>query len=294
MNDTTIAYDGTVTFWSCAKADRDKLVEVLTALGKGYEKFVPKQRTPAAALKAALEVIAKDKRSRLHNGAEDIVVMPLRDRTKNGFEVVKVKKGMRSNEYPQIFAAKVRASGLAIEVTTTSTGDRTGESPDLGFVTDLWNEEMATLPQHSVGAMFKQLASIKFDAVSLRPMGGLYWMPDGSKEDWEELCKAVESACGATVHNISHKMDIAALRAVKEGLTNEVEQECGRIADEALPDDIEDRLGERALESRKEEAIAVRNKIKRYEAILGETMDELTELAKLTERAAATAILQTL
>src|SRR5438093_130297 len=69
----------------------------------------------------------------------------------------------------------------------------------------------------------KSLVSIctKLGGISLKPSGGVYWIPDHNLGDWVCVAQAVErcpvhGACA--VYLIRHSMDEDAMRAVRDGL----------------------------------------------------------------------------
>jgi hypothetical protein len=107
---------------------------------------------------------------------------------------------------------------------------------------------------------------------------------------WERTTEAVGLAADAgrsVGYSITHELDEAAVLAVRDALVAEVTAETRRIAADIQSGE----LGERAIESRKNEAAALRQKVVRYESMLNVALDGLKQGLESIEQSQAIAAL---
>lgn len=125
------------------------------------------------------------------------------------------------------------------------------------------------------------------DAVGLREGGGLYFVPRAKLDGFRRECAALRAASGHTVHACpaAHSEDVVG--AVLSGLRAEATELYGRIE----RDLTENEVGTRAIESRRCAIVALRAKLGRYEALLGEALPDITERAGLLDAALVQAAL---
>lgn len=122
----------------------------------------------------------------------------------------------------------------------------------------------------------------------IRPTGGLYWLPERSLSAWEGLAGVVEKASvggRSVIYTIRHRFDADSIRAVRDALLKEVEDEVEGIIREVDSGD----LGEVALGNRAAKAEALQAKVRQYEMILGERLDDARGLAEKAEMSATAA-----
>ncbi len=128
----------------------------------------------------------------------------------------------------------------------------------------------------------------KLNVARIRPTGGLYWLPERSLPAWEGLAGVVAKAgVGGrnAMYTIRHRFDADSIRAVRDALLKEVEDEVEGIIREVDGGD----LGERALGNRAAAAEALQAKVRQYEIILGERLDDARVLAEKAEMSATAA-----
>jgi hypothetical protein len=87
----------------------------------------------------------------------------------------------------------------------------------------------------------------------------VYWVPGHKLDEWAAVAQAVERAATgrpSAVYVIKHRLDVDAVRAVQDAVVGEVRADAERIAAEVGTGE----LGGRALDTRRKEAQALREK----------------------------------
>jgi hypothetical protein len=272
MNVRTISHDGAVVFWSAGPTSRDLLNARLQNLG--LEKFTPNPTTDESALKAALKDYAQSKSPTLKPHGRDKIVEKHRRRA-DGFDVVDVeRKGKdESNDYVVDFAARVEQGQVVV-------------SKGYANVYELQerfhaHKEALTGAQAS-GAMVKLMAHL--GGTCLKDEGGVYWLPGKAIEAWDQVIAAFEETGATTkVYRMVVAMDMQTIRAVRDAITKEVSTAAGTLIEEIKANDFRDS----ALERRRQTALALRERVREYEAILGEALSHLHVVLDVAEQAAA-------
>jgi hypothetical protein len=258
-----------VLLWSLAEwSVQQQIKEGLLDLGLG--KYVPEPRTPAAALKGALEELF---------ALPSQLVRPIK--SKDGFTVVEEFRGANANSYATLLTAKIDKD---LRITTTPYDQTQAED-----LVKRFNTHMGLLGPAQVGGSL--VAILKgMGATSLRPGGALYWLPEDKLDQWQGVCGVYQGAGKGRQNNlyvIRNVMDADAIRAVRDAIVNEVRSDAYRIEREVQSGE----LGEKALENRKEQAEELRRKIGVYEDILGIGLNQLTDAVNKADNAACVAAL---
>jgi len=89
------------------------------------------------------------------------------------------------------------------------------------------------------------------------------------------------------VYVLRHRLDAESVRAVRDAVVAEVQNEAKRIQEDVLQGD----LGGRALETRKKLAQALRDKVLLYEDVLNVGLVDLHRVVDAADQAAASAAL---
>jgi hypothetical protein len=260
---------GAVTFWTIGgHTSREMLRVGLEAAGFG--KFTPEPRPAPAALKDALQ----------HQlGGPRVLIRPLD--TKDGFCVVEERRGKDANDYQHSLTAKINAETL--QITFTPFDDRAQA------VTHGFNLQLGMLmPAQVSNALVTILDSL--GGTRLRPTGAIYWLPEHRLDEWQRVAGAVERAAAgrpSAVYLLRNQMDADAVRAVRDAIVAEVQQEAERIQREVASAE----LGERALENRRTQAGELRKKIALYEELLGVGLHGLEQAVDAAEQSVAMATL---
>lgn len=128
------------------------------------------------------------------------------------------------------------------------------------------------------------------DAVALRDSGGVYFVPRHRMMAWRGAARALAASGASRVLMIPALPNDEVVAAVVDAVTSEAEAECARLEEEVMRDG-EDALGKRALASRLERTDAAKEKLARYEALLGTKLDVVRERLLRARGAVAAALL---
>ncbi len=269
MVEGSLDVGGAVVFWSLADGtDRDTLRGGLAPLG--LESFVPDPRPASAVLRDALEDVL---------GGPRVLVRPLAAR--DGFAVVTEDRGTQSNTYTTGLVARVM--GDPAEFTFDPIDERSHR------VIEKYREHAGRIPAGQLSAAMVRIVE-SLGGTRLRPSGAVYWVPGHKLTDWTAVAHAVEAAAMGrpnAVYLIKHKLDADAVRAVRDAVVAEVKADAARIVQEVNAGD----LGDRALETRRTQAAALRDKVLLYEDVLSVGLTGLHAAVDAADQAAATAAL---
>ncbi len=256
---------GAVVFWSIAEFSNHKtLVDGLKDMG--YPKSAPLPRTPGACLKEALSDVL---------GNAKTLIRPLDSKRDEGFCVLSEDRGEDSNSYTHSLTAKVNPDTLQISLNPfddRANGIAAAFNKQLGLVR----------PAQVTGSMTSVLRALA--GTSLRPKGSVYWIPDFAIDQWKRLSDLVELSAvsgKSAVYTVRNIMDGDSMKAIRDAIITEVLSEAGKINDEINTGE----LGDRALASRKKQAIDLHEKISQYEAILTLGLDKLHDAVDQAEQA---------
>lgn len=260
--------DAAATFWN--SASYLKLAELKTGLASiGFEKFAPSARTPSAALRDALEEVFPSKNHKVEKTLEP-----------NSFEVIHVERGAKKNRYNHIATVGID-TGAQVELVPF-------EQALAERIVWAFNKHLGLVTAPAVTATLTSLIE-SFHGQALRKKGGLYWLPMKALADWRriaEVVEAVPSFGGKTaVYLINHSLGSDEVRAVRDAIVREVDEESARIHQEVMSGD----LGDRALETRLAQAEDLRKKITLYEELLHVGLGDLRETLEQAEEACCAA-----
>ena len=270
MIESTVEVGGAVVFWTaCAFTDRDKLIAGLSPLH--LEEFVPDPRPAASILKDALEETL---------GGPRTLVRPLARR--DGFTVIKEERGADDNCYVTELIARVR------DIDPPSI-DYTPWDERAGRVNAAFARHAGRLPAVQLSACLVKLVEF-LGGTRLRPTGAVYWIPGPKLDEWVSIAQAVEAASEgkpSAVYLLRHRLDADAVRAIRDAVVSEVQTATARIAEDISAGE----LGSRALETRKQHAQELREKVLLYEDLLNVGLAELHRAIDSADQSAATASL---
>ena len=246
---------GAMTYWSLGQQTDPQILQ--NGLSQfGLPDYSPKPRTWLMSLKAALaEMFAKPEE----------LVRPLKNRKKDGYTVVVEKKGKYENTYTREVNAGVDPDSGHVQITAGYA--------NISELQRLANHFHRVLPSSSVSDMLTKIIHEQLGGVSLKTNGGLYFIPEDSIRSWQDIIMVVEAAAVEPTTNdlsvVPLEMNDMTLRDIKRSITREIE-----AAAECLRKDIvENKLGDDALLNRAVRASQLRDRIRRYETILGHTLE---------------------
>ena len=271
MTPNHLRLGGAVVYWTLSEFTlRERLADGLGDAGFGD--LAPDRRPATAALKAALDQTL---------GGSRILIRPLQSR--DGFAVVEERRGQNENLYFQTLSARVQGEGLLARLVFTPQDERSLA------VQQAFDLHQGLIASHQVSECLVRIVE-RLGGTRLRPSGGFYWLPEGKLGPWQEVSSAVEKAAFGRPHAcyvLRVAMDADAVRAVRDAIVAEVMTEACRIREEVLSG----ALKERALESRRLEAVDLRDKVALYEQLLDTGLASLRQAIDAAEEAAAAAAL---
>lgn len=271
IDSSSMRLDGVITFWTKGSFyDFQKLKDGYEALSLGD--LAPALSTADANLQYALRKVY-DNTGLLVRSSD------------GGFNIVKEERGEKGT--PNRYEVK-----HAFWLDGVKHNELMMSPPDYDkakVVAERFNEFCSLVP---LGAVTRSLVAVvdKLKGIPLSPTGGFYWLPAAAVDTWSQLGRVIEGASAygqAVVYLVRHSFDHDAVRAVRDALVADAEAEAKRIEKEVMEDD----LGEKALNNRKDQANEIMDKLSLYESILGETLEGIKgHLGSVGEMAAVAAV----
>lgn len=266
MLEQSIRVSGATVSWSLTPTNREALRQVYGA--HGFEEHLPPETSDRAALKGAMEDVK----------GKNQIVQALKTPSQNGYELVNVARGVSHNDYTNNFSAWI------------SNGEvQTGYGfTDKTLLQERFTYRKGLLAPSGVSESLKVIV-LTMDAVVVYP--GTYWVPQQSLPRWQALAKEVEQLGEGEnrLRQLTTVMDENTAREVRDALIAEMNKAATTIAEDLASGT----LGDKALESRKDQALALHRRIEKYEGILDETLEQLHATVEAVEQAAVLATLQT-
>ncbi len=260
METTRFDIAGAAVYWTLGEnTDFNRFSSALSAAG--FRKHVPERPTDYACL-----------RDTLQDDQSGAVVFPVKGTPTPTFEVVRVRGDgeAKRNEYRHVMTASVTASGN-IE---TDTGD---PATDYRLTAAFrWRREQ--LPYHLVSRALVEIV-FQLQGVTLRPSGGIYWIPSAALERWEMVANAIQAGSQKNKsYALRTMLDEHSATALREALAAEIEREADSINSTLSNPET----GLRSATTQRQKAKSLRRKIEAYENSF--TM-ALPELKKQLDRA---------
>lgn len=249
---------GCVVFWkSAAKSSKDVIDSGLQRLG--LEKHQPDERKAPALLHAALGDVLSDVTA---------VIRPLKKRA--GWQIFLEEKGEKQNVLHDHGCAYVNGSDSWSGFTFEGKIGEKSEDIHRSFL-----EEARWVGGGTVSTILIDVLK-SLGGITLRQSGSVYWLPIEHRQKWEEVCNVFELAAqhaGDTmIHNLEVRFDPSAVRAVAEGVSEEIGKEISEIYERLTTDG-----GLRESTSKKlHERIAfLKEKAASYEGALGQSLESI-------------------
>lgn len=270
MEHSQIKIGGAVVFWKLeAEFNRGAVVSGFASIG--MDDYAPDERPDGQCLKEALA----DEFNFLDGKGKTVMVNALKE--KGAFEVVLMEKGEQQNDYRQVCWAKAKEGEISLYNTN-------GHSPGI-------RERFAARKAVVSGSQVSQSLINMLDdrqAVSLRPNGGVYWIPASLIGWWSRVCGTIEKAGGGKTacYCLSTVHDPDMVRAVAGGIADEVDKVVREINNEMFSDAEKSSDDYRKL---RDKARNMGERLKSYEVHLDSSLSALRAAIEETETAAATA-----
>ena len=261
-----LASNGGVVYWKTSDTPRDLLVTALS--GAGLENLIPSPRAPEAILVSSLKALAS------RHKTDDVEFIITRTTDPKTFVV----------HFTQICSATY----------CTPAGIYTVD--DIGVVSVAgYPAQAVPFSQEEIQAQFQFQASVvsgaalgkvlvnvlaTLGAVTLRPSGAIYWVPQDGLPQVEYIASVLGQANEKVRVYVLHTvLDAQAITAVRDALVAEVTAASHQVREDLKSND----LGERAIQTRKKNAKALHERVSQYELIFGETLATLHEAIQVAE-----------
>lgn len=260
---------GAVVYWTLSgEFDVDALARAWAAEGLDPT-HLPAPTSPERALRRAVDEL----RDRAH------MVRRLPDGS--GYAVVaEHQHAAKFNHYEQSLVAYLDAGQLVVEP---------AGHPDAERVIDAYERALSRFDGGDASGILIG-ACRRLRAVSLRTMGGIYFVPQPAMPELERVTRALEACSANRVWRLPAMRSEDAARAVLAAVSEEVEAEAARMEEE-LAREGDDALGERALGTRAERAATLRRKTDEYERLLGASLGDARDRLERVQAALAAAAL---
>ena len=199
----------------------------------------------------------------------------------DGYELVAIQHGKSENDYPNVLAAKVDINGT--ELVDITRGRWRVDC--LHELQQEYNTNRATISGSAMSQMLVETVQL-LNGTCTRSVGGNYYLPSGSSNDWEELVQAIDST-GTTAIEVTRITEPTPsnLRAIFAGITHEMASKSESLLDKISRGE----LGKRALEHRETTLNQMRKKMREYENILESPLQNVRKALEKTETAIAMA-----
>lgn len=203
-----IESNGAIIFWATNPMPRTNLTQIMSQLTTTPKK-IKDETPPKVALKRALVYIHPKK---------------LIDKTEKGFTVVNSRKGVTVNNYDD---------QESVEATFTSTPLSEWE-PGLQ---ENYKIQVLLAAKAEVGASLKHYAIESLSGISIRPAGGMYWIPEYSCDKWEQAGQLFEDS-GTVLYICRTVLNTKTLIGIEDAMNrelDEIEEEIAKRFEANLP-----------------------------------------------------------
>lgn len=166
---------------------------------------------------------------------------------------------------------------ITVEVTPIGTLRFTPPDEDpvlVKHVRQLYEENLLGIGATATGEWLSQRVIPFLDGIRLKERGGDYYVPPTQVDNYRRIKRALASVSRSRLRGMPVLNCEDAVEILLEGLAEQFSSECNQLLNEL------NALGERALETRKNKLEALRQKVARYEATLGQKMPALHEQAE--------------
>lgn len=287
MNDTQrYSLNGIQVFWDNVPTPRRSIRDVLDA--HSLSDLLPDEVTKEKALRQALSLFT----SEIECPAGHVwMIRGLKNLKQNGYEVKLEKKDETENDATQAFRVRIVSGNVVVENDTLpfSHCDMTIYQKQQR-IQSCFDEAKATVSGSDIGAVLTRVLKSYQNprTISLRPMGGLYWVPDEHAHAFRLFCEDLEDRCpGNVVTPMNWEMSPKGLRAVRDSMVKEMRAEAKQI----MQDIESETLGEDAMNNRMRRCIELQDEVQTSEDILGDFAEKMTSILEVAQQAAATALM---
>lgn len=260
MQHASINITGNIVFWNVAvETDRNALQARLAEID--FQHVLPHERTAFAAAK---QTCLK------HYRGEGYRVEKLKD--SNGVTVEKITRGEFENTYTQVAYMIVNDEDRTVEQCRVISAEGVNTQTVESELISAFEVELNLCAANAIGmALAKAIETL--DGYHLRPMGGVYFLPNYKSETFEKVAAAFE-ASGVGGRTMVHRIDVAStdntLRSVHHAIRERMAE---RISD--INTELVEGLGKAGRRNRKAEVEELLKQTQRYEELLSDSLQEV-------------------
>lgn len=261
---------GSVTWWRLSgDVDVGHLAESWAKRGLPPS-WLPRPPSAVQALRRALDEV-------LHRS--DLVVKALRG--PGNYAVVLEKAGAEQFDAVQLARVTLLKDDQGADVVSVDTSASWGAPEDalesalpdrLATLRSTFDRCRAALAPEDVSS-WVLLVLDKLSAITLRPLGGVYFVPRHSADGWASVASALEEVSCHRVFSLPAMRSDEAVEAILDALQRETEAAVRAVEGELVEED----LGERALRRRVAEMTARAEKLESYAGLLGRNLGGITD-----------------
>jgi hypothetical protein len=266
INDAAPGTAGAILWWRLSgRISYAKLAKAWQEAGHDAS-LLPAEPTPLAALKGAVRAMTEQRR----------LVRPLADH--DGYAIVDETARRDDLDYGIVARVKVHPEDdtrIGIQPSDFAQADRLRAE---------YTDARGSIPHGRLGNWLADMAA-RCKAISLRPTGGIYFVPRTHVARFRAIARTVMDATTCTVYEVPALDSDEAVAAVLDALTAEADAE---MAD--LGDDLND-LGARALRTRERRCDQLRQKLEAYAELLGPALDVINDQLDTTKANVAEAMI---
>tara|TARA_R100000808_G_C2155439_1_gene167908 strand:+ start:5144 stop:5869 length:726 start_codon:yes stop_codon:yes gene_type:complete len=157
-----------------------------------------------------------------------------------------------------------------------------------------YQRELGYIPPEAVSGMLVEIATRCLNGIpALSGGGGAYWIPENSVPEWKSVVRCAENCSinGRTRATLfTTVLDDDSVKSVIASLDADIQKELALIEKDVSTKDMK----KNALKNRLKKSDELREKIRGFEAILGETLQGMHDAVEKTKKHSVVAALQAL
>jgi len=289
---TSFQANGALTFWTLATAPH-RILEPIYNNHK-YDEYCPNKRSPSQALTLANSDLAK-RVSEVTTSQTTVIPKVMSKKRLTHYEIHLVDPSGQDDKPSDVtpFLTAFRVE-YAPEMWTTNIKFHVGiPTVDQQVYADYLLAQFVhysnQVCHNDIASSLVSILKSECKAVLLRPRGGFYWVPDSSSLRWKQFAGDLTATSYASIYSLTVAKDDELVKAVTSGIESEVKASIKNLIELSSSDD----LGTRALKSKEQAALNLKQRVNQIESELGlmDAFQGLQQGCDLAKSIAAEAVL---